>query len=409
MQEVKPANIESELKSKKLQLHWLLQITKAINYNIAADQLFEIYKSVLRDHLHVGKIILFLNEKNWQQILSFGVDYHHFNIDAERDFTHLAEINPDTKKSPEWISEFETIIPVFHNDKPLAYALIGDYSKMEGNPKEIIPFIHTITNIIVVAIENKRLTKESIKQAALQREMELAADMQSMLIPEFLDGHNVFDIAATYLPHQEVGGDYYDYFKLNDDESIICMADVSGKGLAAALLMSNFQANLHALAKSTSSLTDLVHALNSTVFKSAKGEKYITVFLARIHHKTKNIQYINAGHNPPLLFHAGNFQLLETGTTGLGMFEELPFVNDAQIIFPGGAMLFCYTDGITELEDAQGNSLGMENIMEMVNSHAAAVSVEHFHSLMIHSFNEFRKDAEYMDDVTLLTIRSIAH
>lgn len=399
--------MESELESKKVQLHWLLQITKAINYNLPAVQLFEIYKNVLKDQLHVGKLMLFLHEEYWQQLLSYGVDYKNFEIDVEKDFQHLNEIQPGKISQPNWVSDFETIIPVFHNDKPLAYAFIGDYSKMKVNPKELIPFIHTITNIIVVAIENKRLTKESIRQAAMQKEMELAADMQAMLFPVHLHGHGVFDVAATYLPHQEVGGDYYDYFKINDEESIVCMADVSGKGLAAALLMSNFQANLHALSKNTQSLVELVHALNETVFKNAKGEKYITVFLARVNHKTKNICYVNAGHNPPMIFYEGNFQLLDKGTTGLGMFEKLPFASDANIHFPENAMLFCYTDGITELESPAGDSFGLENFKQLVIKHCSAKTVELFHELMIDSLHAFKKEASFTDDVTLLTIRSI--
>lgn len=407
MEQIKINPSETELKSKKIQLHWLLQITKAINYNLDAVKLFEIYKTVLQDHLKVGKLILFVYENNWQQILSFGIEGKNLKIDVEKDFPYFSEIETQKIKKPHWVSEFETIIPVFHNNQPLAYALIGDYSQMEGNPKEIIPFIHTITNIIVVAIENKRLTKETIRQAALEKEMELAAEMQAMLFPSHLHGHDVFDVAATYLPHQEVGGDYYDYFKISDDESVICMADVSGKGLAAALLMSNFQANLHALAKNMHSLSDLITGLNTTVFKNAKGEKFITVFLACIHHKTKEIRYINAGHNPPVLFENGNFHLLQTGTTGLGMFPALPFIKEGIIHFPKNAMLFCYTDGITELENASGISFGIENFKELVQRNSTVNTMELFHTLMIDALNDFRKEVSFNDDVTLLTLRSV--
>ena len=407
MEAIAPINLVSELKSKKIQLHWLLQITKAINYNLPADQLFEIYCSVLKDHLKVGKLLLFIHEKSWQQILSYGGDNKSFDVNPEKDFQHLDEVRIESSTKPQWISEFETIIPVIHNKKPLAYAFIGDYSMMPGNPKEVLPYIHTITNIIVVAIENKRLTKESIRQAALEREMELAAEMQSMLFPSHLNGNDAFDVAATYLPHSEVGGDYYDYFKINDDESVVCMADVSGKGLAAALLMSNFQANLHAMSRHIESLPELVKALNATVFKNAKGEKYITVFLARINHKTKDIHYINAGHNPPIHFHEGNFDLLEKGTTGLGMFDELPFLNEGTIPLPFGAILFCYTDGITELEDAAGNSFGIEKFKEFVLNNCKGCNMKEFHALMINELNGFRKEIGFNDDVTLLTVKSL--
>src|SRR6185436_2746476 len=405
--EVRETSLEKELNSKTLKLHWLLQITKAINYNLSAEQLFRIYKTVLEEHLKVGKLILFLHEEKWQHILSFGVDYEKLEINLDNDFDNLNDLYQAGLKKPGWISEFETIIPVFQNEKSLAYALIGDYSKMEGNQKRIVPFIHTITNLIVVAIENKRLTKESIRKASLEKEMELAAEMQCMLFPETLDGHSVFDVAATYLPHQEVGGDYYDYFKINDNESMICMADVSGKGLAAALLMSNFQANLHAMSRHIESLPELIKTLNATVFKNAKGEKFITVFLAKINHHTKNIQYINAGHNPPLLFHNEHFDLLENGTIGLGMFKELPFIKEGTAHFPKGSMLFCYTDGVTELEDMNGNSYALEYIKKMIESCHAEQTLASFHQCILNALNDFRKETAFNDDVTLLTLRSV--
>ncbi|HKR03431.1 MAG TPA: SpoIIE family protein phosphatase [Bacteroidia bacterium] len=405
--EVRENNLESELASKTIKLHWLLQITKAINYNLPAEQLFRIYKTVLEDHLKVGKLMLFINEDKWQHILSYGADFTQCEIDFDNDFENLNDIHQNNVKKPQWISQFETIIPVFHNEKSLAYALIGDFSKMEGNQKRIVPFIHTITNLIVVAIENKRLTKESIRQASLEKEMELAAEMQSMLFPENLDGHNVFDVAATYLPHQEVGGDYYDYFKINENESIVCMADVSGKGIAAALLMSNFQAHLHAVSRHIDSLSELIKSLNTTVFKNAKGEKYITVFLAKINHHTKNIQYVNAGHNPPLLFHNDQFELLENGTIGLGMFEELPFIKEGSAHFPKCAMLFCYTDGVTELEDMHGNPYGLEKIKKIIAGCSFEQTLESFHECVMVALNDFRKETAFNDDVTLLTLRSV--
>ena len=405
--EIRENNLESELNSKTVKLHWLLQITKAINYNLPAEKLFQIYKSVLEDHLKVGKLMLFINEDKWQHILSYGVESTKFEIDFDNDFENLNNLHIDESKKPKWISEFETIIPVFHNDRSLAYAVIGDYSKMEGNQKRVIPFIQSITNLIVVALENKRLTKESIRQASLEKEMELAAEMQSMLFPAHLDGHNVFDVAASYFPHQEIGGDYYDYFKLNDHETIICMADVSGKGIAAALLMANFQAHLHAASKHIDSLAELISTLNATVYKNAKGEKYITVFLAKINHHTKNIQYINAGHNPPLLFHNNNFHQLEDGTVGLGMFEKLPFIKEGNIHFEKGSTLFCYTDGVTELEDMHGNLYGIEEVKKIILTHCMEQSLESFHKCIMAALNDFRKETAFNDDVTLLTLRSL--
>ena len=186
---------------------------------------------------------------------------------------------------------------------------------------------------------------EQLKQAAMKKELELAAQMQNLLFPHSLPSNERYEIHATYLPHQEVGGDYYDYIPLNEHEFAICMADVSGKGIPAALLMANFQANLHALIAHTRSLSELAHQLNAKVYASAKGEKFITFFIGIYNVKTQELQYFNAGHNPPLLVHSTVIYRTE-GCTGLGMFEQLPFVNVGKLLIPDKALLVCYTTAL---------------------------------------------------------------
>jgi len=162
-------------------------------------------------------------------------------------------------------------------------------------------FVQTLSNIIVVAIENIRLFNESLRQEALKKELELASKMQSMLIPrkETLPRNEKLHLTAFYHPHFDVGGDYYDCIILNKDEVGFCIADVSGKGISAALLMSNFQANLRALFTHEISLPALVERLNERVISSANGEKFITLFIAKFNYRTNDLVYINAGHNAP--------------------------------------------------------------------------------------------------------------
>jgi sigma-B regulation protein RsbU (phosphoserine phosphatase) len=260
--------------------------------------------------------------------------------------------------------------------------------------------------VIVVAIENKRLAKESVKQAALERELELAAQMQSLLFPVNLVTHSFLDIAATYIPHQSVGGDYYDFIPLNDKEALVCMADVSGKGISAAMLMSNFQANLHALIKHTDfTLENLVTELNQCVNRSARGEKFITFFIARVNRELNTVEYINAGHNPPMLVHHEQVYTLDKGTTGLGMFDELPFLNKGYVDFPNGSILFCYTDGITDMENDVGTTFGTELLTGLLVKHQSVLTMQHLHDEMVKSFDEFRGNTGFPDDVTFLSIR----
>ena len=397
---------DAELHVKKLQLHWLLQITKAINYNVPAAQLFEIYQVVMRDQLKVQKLVLFIHEQRWQKMLSYGVPDDFMPDGLEEKFGELNALQLNSLQMPGWVQGFDSIIPVNHNEQSLAYAFIGDMQHEEiAHLKEVLPFIHTITNIIVVAIENKRLTRDTIRQAQIQRELELAARMQTMLFPEHLPQGNKVDLAATYIPHQHVGGDYYDYIQLNKDELLICVADVSGKGISAALLMSNFQANLNARARYFTSLTALVKDLNDCVNRSAKGEKFITAFIGILNTRTRGIQYVNAGQNPPFIHHNGDVQVLDKGTTGLGMFDELPFVFEGKCKLLPGSLFFCYTDGIVEQENAAGDAYGFEKLLDLVHANSDVESMKDLHYKVLDDFNEFRKDTESLDDVTLLSCR----
>jgi phosphoserine phosphatase RsbU/P len=392
-----------ELESKKLQLHWLLQITKAINYNISSGGLYEIYRNVLENQLKVSRMLLLVQEEGWRVAARYNCDTP---ADLDTLAASLVSYASDPTKQVALPGSFETIVPVVHQDHPLAFALIGgiDESVM-GSRREIITYIHTITNVIVVAIENKRLAKESVERAVMQRELDMAAQMQSMLFPSDLVSNTMFDIAATYIPHSSVGGDYYDFIPLDDKEAIVCMADVSGKGMSAALLMSNFQANLRALVLHTDSLPDIVRELNERVSRTARGDRFITFFIARINTGNGTIRYINAGHHPPLLVHEGEVVALDKGTTGLGMFDELPFLAEGEVHFTDHSVLFCYTDGVTEMENGRGLSLGLDMVAGLLKENRGAQSMQHLHDVMVRFFDEFREDADFNDDVTFLSMR----
>ncbi|HEX5002835.1 MAG TPA: PP2C family protein-serine/threonine phosphatase [Bacteroidia bacterium] len=397
-------SILQELESKKLQLHWLLQITKAINYNLPTEGLYEIYRSVLENHLKVGRMLLLVHDGEWRIATSYNASTESIELGALAEDLLTYSADPAVQISIP--SGFETIVPVVHQDRPLAFALIGGVEEqMQALKRETVTYIHTITNVIVVAIENKRLAKESVRRAVMQRELDMAAQMQAMLFPTDLVSNSMLDIAATYIPHSQVGGDYYDFIPIGDNKALVCMADVSGKGMAAALLMSNFQANLHALVKHTDSLPDIIRELNERVFKTAKGDRFITFFIACIDTVNGKINYINAGHHPPLLLNNSNILPLDNGTTGLGMFDELPFLHTGEVEYQDNALLFCYTDGVTEMEDSEGVALGLDTLAELIKKHQDAESMNHMHNNMVTAFDLFRKEQEFNDDVTFLSLR----
>ncbi len=400
-------NKNSSKRIRDLKLNSLLQITKAINNNFSTDRLLEIFKEVLETHLQIGKLVLFSNSQNgWQCILKYGVGDEYNNINVERDLLPIQEIGTINFSEQTVNKSFEIIIPVFHKSKPLAYVLISDLEdKVEVSPAiKHLNFVQTLASIIVVAIENKKLAKESIQQAAMKKELELASQMQAMLFPSTLPNDAQLDTAAFYLPHQEVGGDYYDFIWLNENEFAFCVADVSGKGVAAALLMSNFQANLRVLFNHTTSLIELVQELNTKVLASAKGEKFITLFIAKYNLVTRTLTYINAAHNPPLLSTKNSISALKTGCTGLGMFDEIEKIKEGIINISQGTTIVCYTDGVVELENDKDEDYGIEALKELIKLNPE-LDMKSLNKLIMDTITNYKQSKPYIDDIALFSLR----
>lgn len=396
----------SALKLKNLKLNSLLEITNAINNNFSKKQLLKIFEFVLRSQLSIGKLAFYNNDEEWSCVLRYGVDEAYDNVNVEKELLQYTEILEVEDGKEKLFKEFDVIIPVLHKSNPLAYLLIGDIKEdlIENTQTKHIPFIQTLANIITVAIENKKLAKNTLKQAAVRRELELASEMQSMLFPNALPKDEKIEISAFYQPHQQIGGDYYDYVKLNNNEIGLCMADVSGKGVSAALLMSNFQANLRALFQHATSLTELVSELNAKVNANAKGEKFITIFVAKYNFVTRVMHYVNAGQNPPILLAQNTTSYLTTGCPGLGMLEELPTVREGIINVPKGAILFCYTDGVTELENDQGKEFGLSKLELLLLEHQEA-PMDELNTGLVKTLKKHKGAMPYIDDIALFSCR----
>jgi sigma-B regulation protein RsbU (phosphoserine phosphatase) len=367
---------ENRLKLSTFKLNALLDITLAINDNVSTSELIRRYEKLLTDDLNIGKVILVTFSEKWECLLNSGYRNNFFKqIDVERDLMPYEEISFITSEPQHFPELVDIVIPVSHKDKAIAFVLIGDIEEEGEGVSPIIKhlrFIQTLSNIITVAIENKRLFKESLRQEAMKREMELASRMQTMLIParEKLPSNNHIRMRAFYHPHFEVGGDYYDVIQLGKNEVGFCIADVSGKGISAAILMSNFQANLRALFSEGQSLTDTLKRLNERVMNSAKGEKFITLFIARYHYRNRELNYVNAGHNPPFLYEMQSEELtpLSSGCVGMGMLDELPFVNEAAMILDEPSKLFCYTDGLVEVIHGSGVKFGTGDLEKAISN-----------------------------------------
>lgn len=397
------------LELSNFKLSTLLKITKSINNNLPVDELLEQFKIILDKDLNIGKILLFSYNHKWECIVNVGIDKKiSDNINIENDLLNYKKITNLAVTLDSVLKYFDVIIPVFHHEVPIAYVLIGDIDEEQAGMSPTIKhlhFIQTLTNIIVVAIENKRLFEENLKQEALKRELELASKMQNMLIPNpaMLPNNQHVQVAAYYLPHYEIGGDYYDFLSLNSNEYGFCIADVSGKGISAALLMSNFQANIRALFSANHLLKNTVIKLNDKVMESVKGEKFITLFVGKYNVETKILTYINAGHNPPILLNkeTNSIEHLKLGCVGVGMLEEIPTIAVGKVKLKKGSRLICYTDGVDELENEKNEAFDMKIVENILKNNGDMNSVV---DDIVSKLHVHKGENDFFDDVSIMGI-----
>jgi len=395
--------IEKELSLKELQIKSLLTITQAINDNVPADGLFNMYRSFLSWEMGIEKMILFIRQtEKWQSAANINVEEDYKKELVQECLSHK-RLHTIKETDHPYLRLFDIIIPVFHKDEPIAYALIGGIKDKEDIYNKI-QFITTITNIIAVAIENKRLFKRQIRQERINKELELAKEFQQRLIPENIPKGDLYDIDTYYKPHFNIGGDYLDFMKFSEDKFSVVIADISGKGVAAALLMSNFQAMLQSLVFQYRDLETFVFALNQAVYRITKSDKFITFFIAEINTSTREMTYINAGHYPPLLYNAGELRELKTGSSVIGAFEKLPFINEERIKLEHDAFLFCFTDGLVDLKNNAGHYYEESMVKQFLNNNKDLSSSD-FNKKLIEEIELFKEEQEYVDDIALLTAK----
>ena len=390
---------------KKMELDSLLEVTQAINGNLPEESIYKIYHFTLRANLNINKLALFVFDETWACKVNFGTQTDWDQLVLPSNAFTYREITAIDKNDTSVFQEFDLVVPIAQKSQVLAYVFLGNEQQDGETPRIDTVFVQTLTNIVIVAIENKKLARRQLRQEALNREIEIARQVQTLLFPKGLPYSDTVQVKAHYFPHRVIGGDYYDFIQISEAEFLVCIADVSGKGVPAAILMSNFQASLRTLVRQTNHLKTMVEELNHLIYQNARGENFITFFAAIYNQAQQSFCYINAGHNPPLFLVPGQpMRLLDKGTTILGAFQPLPFLEETFLEGIGRFTLFCYTDGLTEVNNRHGEEFGPENLARFFEDNRH-LDPDDLHERLIKEINDFKAEKDFDDDVTLLTCR----
>ncbi|OEK05337.1 PP2C family protein-serine/threonine phosphatase [Roseivirga misakiensis] len=399
-------SLQNRYDQKELEVNALLEITQAVNSNLSEEYLYKIFEFTLRANLKLDKLTLYVKEADWECKVQFGTEKDFTQVSLGSSCLQVTDTTEIKKLDLEvpCFSEFDIIIPVKHKDRLLAFVFVKVKSKSEDLVDTT--FIQALSNIMLVAIENKRLARKQLEQQAFQRDMEIASNVQNYLFPKDLPKVGRIEIEAFYQPCRTVGGDYYDYITLEEENQfVVCIADVSGKGIPAAILMSNFQAVLRTIVRTASDPLEVVQELNYHLCRNANRENFITFFMAVYDYNTKELRYINSGHNPPLLLDKnGQIQKLTIGSTVLGAFDPLPFIEMGSVKQLQEFTLFLFTDGLTETFNKEEEEFGTERLEEFLKSQNGK-PLETTHQALLETLDAYRAGHPFDDDLTFLSCR----
>ncbi|MCC6816808.1 MAG: PP2C family protein-serine/threonine phosphatase [Saprospiraceae bacterium] len=397
--------LENDLVLKRLQMTALLNITQAINENLPQEDIYKMYQNFLTWELSIDRIALFLrDDKEWKLFVSYNVNDSVDNSQLIKEFSKIERLHTVKPTDPAILNNFEFIIPVYHKKQPIAYSLISgirEGSDIYNN----IQFITSLTNIVAVASENKRLVRRQISQ---EKELEFANEVTRMLIPGNMPSGVNYQLANVYRPHYKVGGDYIDFIKFSENRISFCIADVSGKGVAGAMIMANFQALIQNLGMQYRDLETLVIALNQTVSKITQGEKYLTLFIAIADFTKKQLYYVNAGHIPPLLIKNKKLIELKATTTIIGHFDELPEISEGLVELNEECILVAYTDGLVDIKNNKGINYNTEMLGKHVIKHSN-MNAQKISDSILNEVLQFGEANEIPDDIAILTFKYFVH
>lgn len=402
------------LEIKEMQMKALLDVIRAINSNAKEQELYMLYKLTLKSNIHISRLALFVENKEetkkrhqaiWECRVSHDAGYDHRRPLSGPEIELL--VNGTTSLPVELMAYqgFHKILPIRHKNTVLAYVFIG---KAPEVPEEVLDlnFVETLTNIVIVAVENKHLAKREQKQ---QQRLDDARKVQGFLLPKSFPSYPGLEVFASYLPQQTLGGDYYDFIRLSADKFLLCVADVAGKDLPAAILMANFQGGLRSLARQTHSLSRIVAELNHLIYENSNGESFITAFFMTFDVATKRMEFVNAGHNLPFLFvkQGTLMEELSEGATILGAFEELPFLEvgireNLECFF-----LFCFTDGFTDSYNSSDEEFSETKLLEMLRQYLSH-DLKVMHERLIELLRDYKGEEQRVDDITLFSCRFTA-
>lgn len=295
-------------------------------------------------------------------------------------------------------------VPLWHNSDVLGLLYVDNTAAVVPFEESDLRILTFLAHLAAMKIRETEAHEELQRQQRLEAELKRAATLQQSLLPTGARKVGRMDIAGRNVPSFDVGGDYFDFVSGPDGRMIVSLGDVAGKGMAAALLMTDLRATMRAQVEVGRPIVDLTSRLNRSIYENVKGERFITLMVAMVNGETGEIAYVNGGHNPPFLLRAdGTLETLTVGGLLLGIFPEAVY-ETASISLKAGDVLTFYSDGVTEARNPEGDEYGEERLEAFLRAHQE-LPPEKLVNALIGDVQKFTSAARLADDVTVVVIR----
>lgn len=395
------------------ELNTLFDLSKEFNLLSDRNKISRIFKFALMGQLFIRSFFLIYRTDYDVELLAssnFPLDdaKHHLR----KLFDQTEEVTPVNEDLFEKFpvlkdSDIGSLVSISVHGRKIAVIGVGNRANNKPFTESDYNFLKSLSNLAINSIQRTYLLEERIEKERMEEELSLAKSIQDKLLPDRIPEINGLDLSALTVSSYQVGGDYYDVVKTPDGNHILAIADVTGKGFAAALLMANLQSMLHILLPFEITLPVATERINNLIFQNTPSDKFITFFWGKYHHQSRIFNYVNAGHNPPLLLKHGtnSFRELSEGGLLLGAIECMIPYESADVQLEPGDIVVCYTDGVNEAQSGdEEEEFGVERLKQTILENRSQSS-EQIRNSVIKQVKQFAGSTQF-DDLTLLIFKA---
>jgi serine phosphatase RsbU (regulator of sigma subunit) len=412
--------IKSDYKSMAV----LNEVSKALVLHQPLQELLERIMDLISEYLPMDRGVLMLKEGNPPQMIAKVPRINNKNLLRQKILVSQSIINlvldnhssvlTADAQSDDRLKMKDSIIksnihsamcvPLWNNREIIGVIYADRISLLDQFSEDDLRMMTLLSNLAAVKIENSRAIEQAIEVEKFQKELALAAQIQKDFLPKKNPPCENFDIAGTNIPCNQVGGDYYDFIAIDPCRLAVIVADVSGKGMSAALLMASLRAALIAEVGPQLRLENMAAKLNDFVHSSSAPNRFITFFFCELDMRAGVLRYINAGHNPPIVI-AKDSTVTRLDPTGfcLGMFPAVAY-EVSQVTLDKGDMVVLFTDGITDARNKDNGEFGEENLIGLLKKNTKK-SASEIVGKVCAELSSFTAGVEPFDDMTVIVLK----